>query len=238
MGNSPFQPPPPFHKEALDIRAEIRRIRQTRHDVSTPLTSGDTSPIDCPTAKADYQFNQDLFDVVKRLNDGHICTLFCHQVASFMTSPLRQRCHFPYEFLIPPVSFGHRNLRSSNHVGPVSPQKNGQVIRQLLSSQYSFNQDSTIHIPWWRKKPGRIWWECERKRGTWIFEAQNESTRREDQGWLGSVSNTIGDIRSPPQRRRLLARRCQPRLEVSKAPTSSRVLLNSLNGGPPKRHPP
>ena len=29
------------------------------------------------------------------------------------------------------------------------------VIRQLLSSQYSFSQDGTICIPWWRKKPGR-----------------------------------------------------------------------------------
>jgi len=43
--------PPPFHKESWDIRAEIRRINQTRHDVSTSITSGDTSLIDRLTAQ-------------------------------------------------------------------------------------------------------------------------------------------------------------------------------------------
>ena len=83
--------PSPFHKEAPEIRADIRRIRQTRHHVSIFLTFGDTSLIVHLTSKTDYQFNRDLIDVVNQLNDGHFCTLFCHQVASFMTFYLRQK---------------------------------------------------------------------------------------------------------------------------------------------------
>jgi len=89
------------------------------------------------------------------------------------------------------------------------------VTRQLLSSHYSLTQDSTIYIPWCgERKQEKMWWECERERGKWMIEAQNECQQgeRAKQGWLGSIHNTFDDIRSPRQRRPLLARQCQPRL--------------------------
>jgi hypothetical protein len=109
-------------------------------------------------------------------------------------------------------------------VGPISPQKKGHgiaVTHQLLSSRYSFTQDSTINIPWWRKKEGQ--WVVgvrERKRG---MDGWGRSTTPlaifvllDSVGpfWLGNVN------------------------QRGKAPTGPRALLNPLNGGPPKRHPP
>jgi len=122
--------PPPFHKESWDIRAGIRRINQTRYDVCISLTPRATSLIDRLTAKTDYQFNRDLFEVVNRLNDGHTCTSFCRQVASFMTfcprqisnriATLRMDSSYP-----PPLSFWTRGYTSRRILlrfsGPISP---------------------------------------------------------------------------------------------------------------------
>ena len=125
--------PPPFHKESWDIRAKIRRINQTRYDVCTSLAPRDTSLIDHFAVKSDYQFNRDLFEAMNRLNDGHTCMSFYHQVASFMTSFFRQISSRIATLLIdtsypPPLSFWTREstsrrilLRFSNHLGPISP---------------------------------------------------------------------------------------------------------------------
>jgi hypothetical protein len=43
------------------------------------------------------------------------------------------------------------------------------VIRQRLSSQYSFSQDSTIYIPWWRKKPGQCMVGVREKTGDTVW---------------------------------------------------------------------
>lgn len=80
----------PFHKESWDIRAKIGRINETRYDVGTSLSPGDTSLIDRLTAKTDYQFNRDLYEVVSRLNDGHTCTSFFVTKLPFMTTYLCQ----------------------------------------------------------------------------------------------------------------------------------------------------
>lgn len=67
-------------------------------------TPGDTSLIDRLTSKTDYQFNRDLFEAMHRLNDGHTCMSFCHQVALHDHLPLpdyQTNCYNAYFYYIP-----------------------------------------------------------------------------------------------------------------------------------------
>jgi hypothetical protein len=93
------------------------------------------------------------------------------------------------------------------------------VTRQLLSYRYSFTQDRTINIPWWRRKGGQCMVGVrERKKVGWGRSATPLTifVLLDNVGpfWLGNVN------------------------QGGKAPTSPQALLNLLNGGTPKRHPP
>ena len=186
---------------------------QTRYDVSTPLTSGDTSLVLigrlAAKTKTDYQFNQDFFDGVNQLNGGHICTLSCHQVASFMTSHLRQK--------LPPSSRVRYNPiilliyiapDISTLFEPCGPDftadertRDRTAIRQLLSSQFPILLQPKI--PWWRKKPGQYVRVREKSGDMAKMNQQGEKETRLAEVDPHSLSSTTSST---------LARQCQPRV--------------------------
>ena len=97
--------PEPFHNASWDIRAEIRRINQTRYDVSMSPTLVDTSLIGRVTTKSDYLFNRDLYDVLNRLYDGHTGVYFFspNGFAHDHFRPLvyLPHCYLAYFYLLP-----------------------------------------------------------------------------------------------------------------------------------------
>ena len=140
---------------------------------------------------------------------AHICTLSCHQVASFMTSYLRQK--------LPPSSRVHYNPiilliyiapDISTLFEPRGPDftadertRDRTAIRQLLSSQFPILLQPKI--PWWRKKPGQYVRVREKSGDMATMSQQGEKETRLTEVDPYSLSSTTSST---------LARQCQSRL--------------------------